>query len=49
MNAYSSLFKITITQKKMTSFEFLLGPKSGETGAEYFEHIGTFLSHRRNI
>lgn len=29
--------------------EFLVGTKSGEIGAECFEHIGTFLSHRRNI
>lgn len=32
----------------MTSLNFLVGTKSGEIGAECFEHIGTFLSHRRN-
>lgn len=32
----------------MTSLNFLVRTKSGEIGAECFEHIGTFLSHRRN-
>lgn len=41
--------KITITLKKNDKFEFLLGTTSGEIGAECFEHIGTCLSHRRNI
>lgn len=32
----------------MTSLNFFVGTKPGEIGAECFEHIGTFLSHRRN-
>lgn len=49
MNAYSSFFKNHYYIEKNDKFEFLLDTKSGETGAECFEHIGTFLSHRRNI
>lgn len=35
--------------QKSDKFEFLVGTKSGEIGAECFEPIGTFLTRRRKI